>query len=333
MNAQSTAVGWAVVGTGTVSHAVASDLRHVEGARRAAVWSRDVRKAHAFAQQQQFDRAYGSFDQLIAAPDVDIVYLATPHATHTPFALAALDAGKHVLIEKPIGVDAAEARTIARAARANKRFAMEGMWMRFSPAYIALRAEVASGALGDISSVRATFGLPFGAKDSPAWSADRGSSTLLDQAIYTVTLARDILGEPAGIVSNATTREDGVDLSLHATLLFDGGRFAQLAASMVTYIDPTASISGTNGWATLAAPFWATDRFRRHSGDFGDAFDAPVDRVFPQEGHGYVPMLRAVQVAVTAGLTEHPLHPLTDSIAVMDVLDRIRSSWLPATSI
>jgi predicted dehydrogenase len=332
MTAQPAALGWAVVGTGMVSHAVASDLRHVEGTRRAAIWSRDAGKAHAFAREQEFEQAYDSFDQLIAAPDVDIVYLATPHATHAAFALAALDAGKHVLIEKPIGVDAAEARAIARAARANGRFAMEGMWMRFNPAYVALRAEAATGVLGGITSVRASFGLPFGSTDSSAWSAERRSSTLLDQAIYTVTLARDVLGEPAGIVSNATTRDDGVDLSLYATLLFDGGRFAQLAASMVSYVEPTASISGANGWATLSAPFWATDRYRRHSGDFGQAFGAPVDCVFPQEGHGYVPMLRAVQTAVAVGLTEHPMHPLADSIAVMDVLDSIRSSWLAATS-
>ncbi len=174
------ALGWAIVGTGAVSHAVASDLRHVQGARRAATWSRNPDKARAFARQHDFGRAHDSLEDLLAAPDVDVVYLATPHGTHLPFALTALEAGKHVLIEKPIALNAAEARTIARAARATNRFAMEGMWMRFNPAYRALRAEAASGVLGDLTSVRATFGLPFGAASSPAWSAERHSSTLLD---------------------------------------------------------------------------------------------------------------------------------------------------------
>ncbi len=262
-----------------------------------------------------------------------MVYVATPHATHAEFAIAAVEAGKHVLIEKPIGVDAAEARAIAHAARANGRFAMEAMWMRFSPAYIALRADAAAGVLGELGSVRASFGLPFGRPDSERWTSELHSSTLLDQAIYAVTLARDILGEPTEVSSGATLRADGVDLTLQATLEFDGGRFAQLAASMVTYLEPSATISGTNGWATLAPPFWATDRYRRHAGNLGEAFGEPVDRIFPLEGSGYVPMLRAVQDAVTAGSTQHPMHPLADSIAVMDLLDRIRSSWSPTASL
>lgn len=319
------------MGTGAVSHSVASDLLEVSAARRVAVWSRSAEKSWSFAQEHQFDRAFDSLDELLAVPDVDVVYIATPHATHASLAIAALEAGKHVLVEKPIGVDAAEARAIARAAQANDRFAMEAMWMRFSPAYIALREEAATGVLGEVGFVRASFGLPFGEPDSVRWSDEMRSSTLLDQAIYAVTLARDILGEPTEVLSGATVRVDGVDLSLHSTFEFDGGRFAQLAASMVTYLEPTASVSGTNGWATLAAPFWATDRYRVHSGSLGEAFGQPTDRVFPQEGFGYVPMLRAVQDAVVAGATQHPLHPLSDSIVVMGLLDRIRSTWPAAT--
>lgn len=318
------------MGTGAVSHSIASDLREVEGAQRVAVWSRSAEKARSFANEHRFDRAFSSLDEMLAAPGVDIVYIATPHATHASLAIAALEAGRHVLVEKPIGVDAAEARAIERAARANDRFAMEAMWMRFAPAYVALREEVAAGVLGEASSVRAAFGLPFGAPNSERWSDERRSSTLLDQAIYAVTLARDILGDPVKVSSGATVRPDGVDLSLHATLEFDGGRFAQLAASMVTYLEPTAAVSGANGWATLAPPFWATDRYRMHSGDFGQVFGQPADRVFPQEGFGYVPMLRAVQGGVGAGLTQHPQHSLSDSIAVMELLDRIRSAWPPA---
>lgn len=318
------------MGTGTVSHSIASDLREVDAARRVAVWSRSAEKATAFAGEHGFERAFDSVAEMLAAPDVDIVYIATPHSTHASLAIASLEAGKHVLIEKPIGVDAAEARAIARAARANDRFAMEAMWMRFAPAYVALREEVEAGVLGDVSSVRAAFGLPFGVPNSERWSEELRSSTLLDQAIYGVTFARDILGEPVGVSSDATVRPDGVDLTLHATIEFEEGRFAQLAASMVTYLEPTAAVSGTNGWATFAPPFWATDRYRLHSGDLGEAFGQPEDRVFPQEGFGYVPMLRAVQDAVTTGSTQHPLHPLSDSIAVMELLDRIRSAWSPA---
>lgn len=319
-----------MVGTGAVSHSVASDLHDVRGARRIAVWSRSAEKARSFADEHRFDRSFDLLDEMLARPDVDIVYIATPHSTHAAMAIAALDAGKHVLIEKPIGVDAAEARAIESAARANDRFAMEAMWMRFAPAYVALLDDVEAGLLGDVGHVRAAFGLPFGPPDSERWSDELRSSTLLDQAIYGVTLARDILGEPLSVSSDAVVRTDGVDLSMHATLAFEGGRFAQLAASMVTYLEPTAAVSGTNGWATVSPPFWATDRYRLHVGDFAEAFGRPTHRIFPQEGFGYVPMLRAVHEAAASGLTQHPQHPLADSIAVMELLDRVRSCWTSA---
>ncbi|HWU30009.1 MAG TPA: Gfo/Idh/MocA family oxidoreductase [Microbacterium sp.] len=321
------AFGWAILGTGTVSHSVAADLSIVDGVRRVGVWSRSAKKAASFATTHRFERAFTSIEDVLAAPDIDIVYIATPHATHARLAIASLEAGKHVLVEKPIGVNADEARAIARAAEANDRFAMEAMWMRFAPAYIALREDIAAGALGDISGVRAAFGLPFGHPESERWTSELRSSTLLDQAIYAVTLARDVLGEPLNVTSEATVRADGVDLTLHATLGYAGGRFAQLAASMVTYLEPTAAVSGTNGWATIAPPFWATDRYRLHAGDLGEAFGEPTDRVFPQQGFGYVPMLRAVHEALSEGATQHPHHPLSDSVAVLQTLDTIRSEW------
>lgn len=327
------AFGWAILGTGTVSHSVASDLSAVDATRRIGVWSRDAEKAESFAAMHRFERAFDSIDDVLAAPDIDIVYVATPHATHARLAIASLEAGKHVLVEKPIGVNADEARAIAWAAEANGRFAMEAMWMRFAPAYVALREEVADGELGDISGVRATFGLPFGHSGSERWSSELQSSTLLDQAIYAVTLARDFLGEPLKVTSGATVRSDGVDLTVHASLEYAGGRFAQLAASMVTYLEPTATVSGTNGWATLAPPFWATDRYRLHSGDLGKAFGEPADRIFPQQGFGYVPMLRAVHQALSDGETQQLQHPLSDSIAVLETLESIRSEWTVMASV
>ncbi|MFD2840396.1 Gfo/Idh/MocA family protein [Populibacterium corticicola] len=327
----SVSLGWALLGTGSVSHSVASDLALVSGAKQVSVWSRTGENAQRFAGMHHFERSSSSLDEVLGDSEVDLVYIATPHATHAEFALAALRAGKHVLVEKPIGVNAAEAREIAAAAKTHDRFAMEAMWMRFNPTYRSLRADVTAGVIGQPQAVRATFGLPFGASDSERWSSERRSSTLLDQAIYAVTFARDVLGDPECILSRASVRGDDVDLTLHATLEYPGGRFAQLAASMVTYLEPSASVSGTNGWSTLAAPFWATDRYTTHSGDFATAFGAPDERVLPTEGNGYVPMLRGVQESILTGEREHRLHPLSESIAVMDILDQIRDSW-PATT-
>jgi predicted dehydrogenase len=319
-----TELGWGVVGTGDVSRYLVSDLRTLDSARLAAVCSRSPDRGREFAAEFGFGRAHASMADFLGDERVEIVYLATPHSTHADLAVRALEAGKHVLVEKPLGVDAAEVARVVAAARSNARFAMEGMWMKFHPYYRALLDDVRAGGIGELGSVRASFGLPFGVADSPRWSADLASSTLLDQGIYPVTLVRDLFGAPDSLRASARTRSDGVDLTIEATLQWADGRFAQIAASMVGYVEPTASLNGTSGWIDVPAPFWATDRFTRHAGSIGEALMSPQTVEFPRDGFGYTPMLRAVTDAVGSGLSEHPLHTLDDTLAVARILDDIR---------
>lgn len=321
-----TALGWGVVGTGDVSRYLVSDLRTLDSACRASVCSRSPERGREFAAEFGFEGSHSSMAEFLADESVGIVYLATPHSTHADLAVQALEAGKHVLVEKPLGVDAGEVARVTAAARASGRFAMEGMWMKFHPAYRALLDDVRAGGIGDLGSVRASFGLPFGESDSPRWSAELASSTLLDQGIYPVTLARDLFGAPDSLRASARTRSDGVDLTIEATLHWADGRFAQIAASMVGYVEPTASLNGTSGWIDVPAPFWVTDRYTRHAGSIGEALMNPQTVEFPRDGFGYTPMLRAVMDAVGSGLTEHPLHTLDDTLAVARILDDIRSA-------
>ncbi|WP_194903646.1 Gfo/Idh/MocA family protein [Catenulispora rubra] len=328
-------VRWAIAATGDVSRQVASDFAAVPGARRAAVLSRDVARARAFADEFDFSRAFDSLDDLVADPQIDAIYIATPHALHAPMALQAIAAGKHVLVEKPLGVNAAEARQIAEAAHRQGVFAMEAMWMKFNPAFRAFTDQVRTGRIGEIRTVRGCFGLPFGAADSPRWSAERASSTLLDQGIYPVTLALELLGAPDGVTADGRIRSDGVNLTTYVTLRYDGGQVAQLAASMVEFIDPTASVSGTAGWITIPAPFIRASQFATHATDgalTGAVFSSPEVSRFDREGNGYVPMLRAVTEAILCGDTEHEWHPLRASVEVFDVLDEIRSALTSSTN-
>ena len=318
-------LGWAVVGTGQVSRLLGADLARVSGAVRSAVLSRSIGAARSLCDELGFASAYDDIDRMLADPTVDIVYIATPHATHGRLAIRALEAGKHVLIEKPIAATAAEAAQISAAASESGRFAMEAMWMKFTPSYRAMLDSVSAGAIGDVRSVRASFGLPFGQADDARWSTDRASSTLLDQGIYPVTLALDVLGEPETITADGRVRADGVDLAEHMTFGYADGRFAQLGASMVEYLEPTASISGTTGWLTMDAPFWASSGYTTWSGSIPDALGGPPARVErARQGYGFVPMLEAVTEAVAAGLTEHPQHPISQSLLVMRLLERIR---------
>jgi len=316
-------LNWAIVGTGDISRFIASDLAEVAGVRRYAVRSRDGALAKVFREEFGFDRWFAQLSDLLGDPDLDVVYVATPHATHAAIAVQALEAGKHVLIEKPLAVDVGEAERIAGAARDADRFAMEAMWMKFNPVYAAALAEVRGNAIGEARSVRASFGLPFGHADSPRWSADRSSSTLLDQGIYPVTLALDVLGAPDSISADGTVRPDGVDVGIHVTFDYADGRFAQLGASMTEYMEPTASVSGSDGWITIAAPFWASTSYETRQGPIAKALFEPNRTEHERRGLGYVPMLESVNQAILDGRRQHPLHPLTSSIAVLQHLQTV----------
>ncbi len=205
--------------------------------------------------------------------------------------------------------------------------------MRFNPAYRDLVAAARAGAIGEVRSVRASFGLPFGPADSPRWTAERASSTLLDQGIYPITLALDVLGRPSRIHATGRLRDDGVDLTAHTTFEYDDGRFAQLSASMVEYIEPTASVSGTDGWMTALAPFWAADEFTTHAGSIARALTEPHRTQYDRRGNGYVPMLESVTPRDRRAPDRAPQPtPSRTASATLEVLDAVRDSLSSPTA-
>jgi predicted dehydrogenase len=321
-------IRWGMVGTGDVSHMIAPDFALADGASLAAVCSRSRDRSEAFGAEHSVERTYHSLTDLLDDETIDAVYIATPHATHHEFALQALRAGKHVLIEKPMALNGAEVRDIFEHASRSGLLGMEAMWMKFNPAIAQLRALVIGGQVGEPRSVRASFGLPFPSETGSRWSAEMGGSALLDQGIYPITLAHMIFGAPVSIVASGVTREDGVDLTEHMTLEYVGGRFAQLASSMVEYIEPTASINGTAGWIQVGAPFWSATALEVHSGSIADALFRPTRHEFSREGRGFVPMIRAASEAVRGGSPYS--HSPAEVLGVFDTIDTIRAQLRPA---
>ncbi len=311
------ALRWAIIGTGAISHHIAQDVTGLPGAELVAVASRDARRAGEFARLHGAAHA-GSLSEVLGLGEVDVVYIATPHATHHEIARRALLAGKHVLIEKPATMDVAEAEDLRQLAQATHAFLMEAMWMKFNPAYRALIDFVRSGGIGAVRSVRASFGLPFPRDDSSRWNADLGGSALFDQGIYPLTLACDMLGAPTEITARGV-REAGVDIAQHMTLEFGGGRYAQLASSMSEFVEPTAAVNGTDGWVEIPFPFWAATEFTTHLAD-PKTFLTSQTSQFEKQGNGYTPMLRAVQQAILDGAREHSLHTWSDTTAVLALL-------------
>lgn len=309
---------WGIIGTGDISHRLVADLRAVAPGATTAVWGRTRQRARDFADEHGIAFATDSRDALLSRDDVDIVYIATPAHTHCDIALEALDAGKHVLVEKPMATNADDASRIFAKAREVGRFAMEAMWMRFNPLHVALRERIADGELGSINGVRASFGTPFQARGGKLTPA-QGGSILLDRGIYPVTLAHWFLGDPVSIAASGAFL-DGVDVSGHATIEFAGG-FAQLAWSGVEFLDLSAAVSGDRGWITIDPMFWAGSRARVHAGSVEHIFGTPDLLEHPREGNGYRPMLSAVMAALDDGLLEHPWHGRDDTVGVARTLD------------
>lgn len=313
-------IRWGVVGTGWISAQVISDLKLVDGAIVSAVTSREPTRAKAFADRFEVEHHFSDYDAMLAS-DIDAVYVATPHVTHFKFVAAAIRHGRHVLCEKPIGLNAAEVRELASLAANAGVFLMEAMWMKFNPLYVRMRELIAAGSIGEVRNAQANFGGPFPQDESSRWQ--RGGSVLLDQGIYLVTLAHMLFGPPDEIRARGTVRTDGVDLRQHFTFDYSDDRFFVGASSMVDAIDPTASVGGSEAWMTVGEGFWRADRLTIHR----LRTDGPPDHeviTTGREGNGYVPMLRAVVASLRDGLKEHPLHTAADTATVYDAMDEIR---------
>lgn len=311
------------MGTGGISRTTAGDLHQTENLDLVAVASRTIDNAAEFAAEFEVPRAYGDYDALFDDEDVDVVYIGTPIATHADLARRALLAGKHVLVEKAFTTTAAEARSLADLAATQGRFLMEAMWMRFNPAFRRMLDEVRSGAVGDVRTVQAGFGIPF----PPSWNIwrpDLGGGALLDMGVYPLTLAHLVLGSPEAIRATGDLRRDGLDVTASVFLRYGEGRFAQALTSLAGFVNPVATVGGTEGFIAFDQPFMSAGSFRVETPPDGE----PRTVTVPLEGAGYVPMFRAVGEAIAEGRLEHPWRPLAETIAVLETMDEVRRQLL-----
>jgi len=329
VNSTGPALRWGVLGTGRICETFVPDIQ-AAGGIVAAVWGRRPEKTEAFSRQHGIELATLDLDALLQREDVDVVYVATPPATHLDLAVRALEAGKHVLVEKPMAMSADEVGRIFQVASAHDRFAMEAMWMKFNPLHVEVVRLIRDGLIGEPRYVRGAFGMPFPPLGN-RWSAELGGSTVLDQGIYPVTLAEWVLG-PVSDVSATGVVLDAVDVSARITLRHDGGGSSQLACSIVEFVDPSASLSGTAGWIEIPAMFWATDVARLHAGSAGALFREPDPLSRPREGNGYVPMIRSVTDAIARGERQHPSHDAAATHSVARILDDIRAQIFAGAS-
>jgi predicted dehydrogenase len=250
-------IRWGILGTGAIAKAFAQDLNRLPDAELRAIASRNLSTAQGFATQFDVLRAYGSYDALVQDPELDVVYIATPHVRHKQDAMLCLEAGKAILCEKPIALNAQEARAIIDLARQKQLFCMEAMWMRFMPLIQQVRQWVQAGEIGEVRSLQADFGYPveFDA-ESRFFNPALGGGALLDRGIYPISLAFYLLGEPSAIAAAATLATTGVDAYSAVQLTYSSGAVAVLYASMRQMTRNEVWIGGTKGTIRIHAPFY-----------------------------------------------------------------------------
>ena len=316
-------IRWGILGPGRIAAKVAVDLALSTGGTLHAVGSRSLDRARAFADAHGAAVAHGSYGALLDDPDVDAVYIATPHRQHHALAMAAIDRGRHLLVEKAFTCTVAGAVEIVEAARAAGVFCMEAMWTRFQPAVVRLHELIAEGVIGEVRAVRADLGLrrSFDPADR-LWDPVQGGGALLDLGVYPVAFVQSVLGGAPVALDVAATTSHGIDVE--ATLLWhaDDGRTGVAACSLCSPLPGGAAVFGTAGWIEVPPRFHHPDRIVVHPiGADGRAGASEVVRA-PATGGGYLHELDEVHRCVAAGLTESPVMPLDDTVAVMTVVER-----------
>ena len=312
---------WGILGPGNIAAKFAAKVAALADQEVVAAGSRTQASADRFADRFDIRRRHVGYEALVADPEVDAIYVATPHNFHREHTLLALRHGKHVLCEKPFAINAAEAQEMVDAARAAGLFLMEAMWSRFLPIIVEARRLIAAGAIGAVQMIQADFG--FRASFNPAsrlFDPALGGGALLDVGVYPVSLATMLLGEPDRIAAIAALGATGIDENTGMLFGYPGGEVALLATTVRASTLQEAIILGSNGSIRLHSPWWVGNTLTLQRA----GHDAEVI-VRPFIANGYSHEAMEVADCVRAGRLESEGMSLDESLRVMRIMDAVRA--------
>jgi predicted dehydrogenase len=325
-------VRWGILATGKIAHTFARDLALVPDAELAAVGSRRLESAEAFAGEHGGTaRAHGSYDDLVADPDVDVVYVATPHALHLDHVRLAFEGGKHVLCEKPLTLTAADAEEMVRLAREHDRFLMEAMWTACHPVVRQLREDLSAGRFGTPHQLQAELGFRVDAPpEDRMMNPELGGGALLDMGVYPLTFAHLMLGTAEELAAMATLSESGIDLDVAVLGRYPGGALATMNASMSSWSSRAAAIATDEGRIVITDQFHHPERATFHPFSGGGNEAAPEDQVVvtgdePVIGTGYGNEIAEVVRCLREGLRESPYVPHEQTLTILRQMDALRA--------
>jgi predicted dehydrogenase len=316
-------IRWGILGSGHIAKKFATDLRLVKDARLVAIGSRSSTTSAAFAAVFPVEYQHDSYEALVNNPDVDVIYIATPHSFHYEHTLLCLQHGKAVLCEKPFAMNSRQTRVMIDTAKEKKIFLMEALWSKFLPQYDKVQELLRQGKIGTLKSVLVNFGFrPVPPIKPRMFDPALGGGTMMDIGIYNVFMAISVLGRPHIIEASMTPAATGVDEQCAVLFKYNNGAMAQLFSSFTTDLPTEAEINGTEGRIKLTSRFFdPTAQIELYTGglDTKQLIEVPKE-----QGFGYQYQARHVNACLQQGLTESPVMRFEDTLTLMETLDAIR---------
>jgi predicted dehydrogenase len=309
---------WGIAGLGRIAHSFVKDLQLAPGNILQAVASRSAGNAAAFASEYGVGTHYGNYQELFADPEVDIVYVGTTHESHAGLSIAAMNAGKHVLCEKPLAVQTRQVQAMIEASRANGVFLMEALWSRFNPAIVECLNLVRDGVIGEVSYLHADFCFP--AKldaNARLLNMDMAGGALLDIGIYPIFLAYSVFGKPREILATSRFHETGADLQTSVVLKYDDG-MASTMSSFLAGSDMVARIYGSHGSIYIHPRWHEATGYTLLVGDR----EQKINR--PKRGKGFTYEIEECMRCIAAGKTQSDRWSHEHSLDLIGMLDEVR---------
>jgi predicted dehydrogenase len=318
-----TTIRWGILSTGRIADAFAQALTYLPDAQIVAVGSRNQGTADTFASKFNIPNAFDTYEAVANHPEVDVIYVATPQTYHAENTLLCLQAGKHVLCEKPFTINAKEAEACIKLAREKNLFLMEAVWMRYIPAMVQVREWIKRGEIGEVLLVQADFSIhkPLD-PEHRLYRLDLGGGSLLDVGIYPLSLATMVMGLPKTVHSQVIMGNTGVDEQTAILFGYEGGKAAILSSGISAHLPNNAIIKGTEGYIEVHYPFWFPHQVSLHK----HGMDTQTENIpFANNGLNYE--AAEVQSCLRAGKLESSIMPLDETLGILRLMDGIRAEW------
>lgn len=310
-------VRWGIIGLGNIAHQFARDLALVPEADLVAVGSRSMEKALNFSEKFKAKRACNSYDQLIKDSEVDIVYIATPHDSHSELTIQCLNGGKHVLCEKPVALTYEETIKMIEASKANQKFFMEAFWTRFNPSIQEISQKLNHKEIGDVRYINADFAFNVGEATGRMIDIGLGGGSLMDMGVYPIFLSYLILGIPEKILASANFYESGADQQTSIIFQYKNAQ-AILHSSFVSSSNMQAIISGEQGRIQINSIWHETQSYSVIKNNH------KVDYHFPTKGKGFTYEIEECHQCILNNEIQSSIWSHQDSLSLIQIVDNVR---------